>query len=271
MPSDNDPKKVQSRRRGNRLDGKRWIQNSISVWGDIRKSAEELRFKHPAMFPGQMVERLIESFLPPDGNVVLDPFSGSGSTVYTAASMGLQGIGLELSPEYAKLGQQRLAGLKGRARSQIHLAPASDLAKYVSPGTVDLCLTSPPYWNILNQKRTADFKDVRHYGNLPDDLGIIADYDEFLDALAKIFSQVLIALKPRAYCCIVVMDLRKRDKFYPFHSDLARRLQEVGYLFDDLIIWNRQSEYNNLRPLGYPSVFRINKVHEYVVLMQKPK
>jgi hypothetical protein len=66
------------------------------------------------------------------------------------------------------------------------------------------------------------------------------------------------------------MDLRKKNRFYPFHSDLASRLQAVGYEFDDLIIWNRQSEYNNLRPLGYPAVFRINKVHEFVVLMRKP-
>lgn len=271
MPDPAESPDKPSRRKGNRLDGKRWIQNSISVWGDIRKSTEELRFKHPAMFPGQLVERLIDSFLPPDGHVVLDPFSGSGSTIYTAAKMGLQGLGLEISPEYVAIGQQRLAGLPGKTKSKIHQAPASELLCHTPANSVDLCVTSPPYWNILNQKRTADFKDVRHYGNLPEDLGTIADYDEFLDALAKIFGQVLIALKPRAYCCIVVMDLRKRDQFYPFHSDLARRLQEVGYLFDDLIIWNRQSEYNNLRPLGYPSVFRINKVHEYVVLMQKPK
>lgn len=271
MPDPADSPDKPSRRRGNRLDGKRWIQNSISVWGDIRRTAEELRLKHPAMFPSQLVERLIDSFLPPEGNVVLDPFSGSGSTVYTAAQMGLQGIGMELSPEYVALGQQRLRELPGKTQSKIHQVPASQLLRYAPANSVDLCVTSPPYWNILNQKRTADFKDVRHYGNLPEDLGTIADYDEFLDALTTIFRQVLIALKPRAYCCIVVMDLRKRDKFYPFHSDLARRLQDVGYLFDDLIIWNRQSEYNNLRPLGYPSVFRINKVHEYVLLMQKPK
>jgi len=86
-----------------------------------------------------------------------------------------------------------------------------------------------------------------------------------------VFSQVLTALKPGGYCCAIVMDLRKRSRFFPFHSDLATRLQELGFLYDDLIIWNRQAEYNNLRPLGYPSVFRVNKVHEFIVLMQKPK
>lgn len=276
MPDPGANSEKPPRRRGNRLDGKRWIQNSISVWADIRKSAKELKFKHPAMFPGQLVERLIDSFLPPEGNLVLDPFSGSGSTVCTAAAMGLRGIGLEISPEYAALGRERLTEVVGNADCQfqdcqIYQAPAGELLNYTSDGSVDLCVTSPPYWNILNQPRTADLKAIRHYGNLSDDLGTIADYDQFLDALTAIFAQVLIALKPRAYCCIVVMDLRKREKFFPFHSDLARRLQTVGFLFDDLIIWNRQSEYNNLRPLGYPSVFRINKVHEYVLLMQKPK
>lgn len=258
------------KRRANRLDGKRWIQNSISVWGDLRKSADEQRYKHPAMFPGQLVERLIDSFLPPQGRVVLDPFSGSGSTIYTAARMGLQGIGLEISPDYVELGRQRLASLPETAGSLIHHAAATQLPHLISPASVDLCITSPPYWNILNQRRTADLKDVRHYGNLPDDLGTIADYDEFLTALTRVFELVLTTLKPRAYCCVVVMDLRKRDRFYPFHSDLAARLQAVGYRYDDLIIWNRQAEYNNLRPLGYPAVFRINKVHEFILLMQKP-
>jgi len=137
--------------------------------------------------------------------------------------------------------------------------------------SVDLCISSPPYWNILNQRRTADFKSIRHYGNHEGDLGTIDDYDEFLAAVTAVFAEVLVALKPGAYCCVIVMDLRKKNRFFPFHSDLAGRLVEAGFLYDDLILWNRQSEYNNLRPLGFPSVFRVNKVHEFILLMQKPK
>ena len=67
------------------------------------------------------------------------------------------------------------------------------------------------------------------------------------------------------------MDLRKKSRFFPFHADLAARMQQIGFLWDDTIIWNRGQEYNNLRPLGYPSVFRINKVHEFVLIFQKPR
>ncbi len=295
-PKKNAPASSPERRKGRRcnsLDGKRWLQNSISVWSDIRKSPEELRLKHPAMFPATLVARLIESFLPEGPHVVLDPFAGTGSTLVAAEQLGKRAIGLELSPDFIAKARSRLllpatsrttgerlkppdAGHQprlpygGTGQIVLHNASAGDLLKFVDYESVDMCVTSPPYWDILNQKRTADAKEIRHYGNLQHDLGTIADYGDFLTALTAIFSNVLKVLKPGAHCCVVVMDLRKKNRFYPFHSDLAARLQEAGYEFDDLIVWNRQSEYNNLRPLGYPSVFRVNKVHEFVLLMRKP-
>ncbi|MGZ0168201.1 MAG: DNA methyltransferase [Planctomycetales bacterium] len=262
----------------NELDGKRWIQNSISVWSGIRKTSEENRLKHPAMFPGMLVERLVATFLRLEGETVLDPFSGSGSTIVEVERLGKTGVGIELSPEYAKMGRKRIAELssdlfakKRKPKSVIHEASVADIAKLIKPESIDLCITSPPYWDILNQRRTADYKDVRHYGNLDGDLGTIADYEEFLDSLQTVFADVLTVLKPGAYCCVVLMDLRKKNRFFPLHSDFATRMSDVGFIFDDLIIWNRQSEYNNLRPLGYPAVFRVNKVHEFVVLLQKPR
>lgn len=277
-----------ARRHCNGLDGKRWLQNSISVWNDIRKTPEESRLGHPALFPGMLVQRLIETFLPPEGDVVLDPFAGSGSTIVAAERMGKRGIGLELSPEYVELAHRRLdeaaaerdaqsqpdngdAAAANSPRSRIVQASAGELLTHVEAETVDVCISSPPYWDILNQRRTADLKSVRHYGNLDGDLGTIADYEQFVEAAAAVFGEVLTTLKPGGFCCVIVMDLRKKSRFYPLHSDLATRLTELGYIFDDLVIWNRQTEYNNLRPLGYPSVFRINKVHEYILLMQKPR
>ena len=98
---------------------------------------------------------------------------------------------------------------------------------------------------------------------------MIRDYQAFVEQLADIFANILSVLRPLAYCVVVVMDLRKKDRFYPLHSDLASALTEKGFTYDDLIIWDRREEYNNLRPLGYPSVFRINKVHEFVLIFRK--
>ena len=53
------------------------------------------------------------------------------------------------------------------------------------------------------------------------------------------------------------------------HSDVAVEMQKIGFIYDDIIIWDRQYEYNNMRPLGYPYKFRINKVHEYILIFIK--
>ncbi len=87
----------------NGLDGKAWLRNSISVWADIQKSAEETALKHPALFPEQLVGRLIETFLRPGVGTVLDPFAGTGSTLVAAVRRGHAAIGFELSERFRNL------------------------------------------------------------------------------------------------------------------------------------------------------------------------
>jgi DNA modification methylase len=259
--------------RANDLNGVAWARNSISVWSDLRKTREEAALGHPAMFPAALAARLIECFTRADARVVLDPFAGVGSTLLAAQELGGQGIGIELSREYVTIAKRRLkkTAVPNAPLPAVHCADARRLSKYVTPASVDLVITSPPYWDILLRRRSADRKAVRHYGKPPADLGKIGDYEQFLQALREVFAQVFEALKPGRYCCAIVMDLRKKEQFFPLHADLAKRMQEIGFIFDDLIIWDRRQEYNNLRPLGYPSVFRINKTHEYVLIFRKPK
>ncbi len=268
------PARPTAKNRANLLDGKAWTKNSISIWSDIRKSTEETSLHHPAIFPLGLAKRLIEVFLPPSGNVVLDPFVGIGSTVLAAQELGKKGIGIEISEKYVDLAQRRLsnAGLfrSNAGSGVVHLADARNLLQFVDPGSVDLVVTSPPYWDILLQKRSADYKAQREYEADERDLGKIRSYPAFLKVLSYIFADVRVAMRSRAYCCIVVMDLRKKDRFYPFHSDVAEMMRSIGFIYDDLIIWDRRHEYNNMRPLGYPSVFRVNKAHEFILIFRKP-
>jgi len=256
--------------RANRLDGKAWTRNSISVWSDIRKTPEEARLKHPAMFPAALVARLIECFAAPGDRVVLDPFAGLGSTLVAAAQASMEGIGIELNPDFARIARRRAGGNRAGGAAKMHIGDARHLSRFVAPRSVDLVITSPPYWDILTRRRSADGKPIRNYGRAGADIGRIASYDEFLDALQEVFAQVFAALRPGKYCIPVVMDLRKHGRFYPFHSDLARRLESIGFIHDDMIVWDRRQEYNNLRPLGYPYVFRVNKVHEFALIFRKP-
>ena len=262
------------RRRCNELDGRTWTRFSISVWSDLRKSAQEAALKHPAAFPLQLAERVIAAFTPGPGSVVLDPFAGSGTTLAAACRLGRQGVGLEIYPAFAEMFQKRLAlecPPVDRAPGPLPrfiLDHARRVGEHLHEGEADLVLTSPPYWDIMLARRSADRQESRPYGESAEDLGRIKSYREYLGALGEIFTAVRRCLKPGGYCVVVVMDLRKKDRFFPLHMDLSAGMVRAGYLLDDIIIWDRRHEYNRLRPLGYPSVFRVNKVHEFLLIFR---
>jgi DNA modification methylase len=261
------------KKKANDLSGAEWTKYSVSVWNDIRKDSEELKLKHPAIFPKSLINRLISCFSTSKDQKILDPFMGSGSTLVAAQNLGKLGIGFEISEKYIKLAKGRLSQISfyKQFESQIFQESANNIDKFIEDDSINLCITSPPYWDILLEKRTADNKEIRHYGESEQDIGRIRDYNLFLDELSEIFEKVYKVLIPGKYCIVVVMDIRKKDKFYPYHSDLANKLTKIGFILDDITIWDRRNEYNNLRSLGYPAVFRINKIHEFVMIFKKPE
>ncbi|MGH9877915.1 MAG: DNA methyltransferase, partial [Nitrososphaerales archaeon] len=108
-----------------------------------------------------------------------------------------------------------------------------------------------------------------NYTSDSQDLGNIESYELFLEELRSIMGEVINTIRVDGYCIMVVMDLRKGSKFYPLHMDVVRLMQNVGFTFEDLIIWDRQKEYNNCKPLGYPYKFIVNKIHEYLLIFRK--
>lgn len=263
--------------RMNNLTGKQWLQNSFTIWRDINKTSEERLLKHPAMFPAALAEKLIGIYTLNEGEVILDPFLGVGSTLKAAYRLGRRGIGIDLNAGYVKIAKKRILEEQTELfdkkhtyyEPEIYVADANHLCKHIEPNSVDLVITSPPYWNILNMTRSADGKLKRNYSESNKDIGNIADYEKFLKSLKKIYSQVYKVLKSNKRCICVVMDIRKKDKFYPLHEDQTRIMREVGFELEEYVIWDRQKEYNNMKTLGFPYVFRFNKVHEYICIYWK--
>ncbi|MHB8336961.1 MAG: DNA adenine methylase [Ignavibacteriaceae bacterium] len=257
----------------NNLTGKEWLQNSFSIWRDLGKTEEEKKLHHPAIFTIKLVSRLIDTFCKPNGGKILDCFAGSGTTLIAGLKKGKDVIGIDLNPDFKKQFIKRaissynipLYGLENKYL----VGDSLQLSKRIEAESIDLCITSPPYWDILNRQRTADNKQNINYSDKREDLGNIKDYNEFISSLKSVCNEVYRVTKPRGYFIINVMDLRKKDKFFPLHIDTARIAQEVGFSFEDILIWDRQPEYNNMRPLGYPFKFIVNKIHEYLLIFRR--
>lgn len=79
-----------------------------NAMGDVWQIGQELRNEHPAPFPLELAERCVKSSV---GGVVLDPFMGSGTTAIAAKKQGRDWIGIEKSPAYCAMAQQRIDSL----------------------------------------------------------------------------------------------------------------------------------------------------------------
>lgn len=83
------------------------------VW-QIHPAYDKKKFKHPAPFPLEIPDRCLDSVnLTPD-SIVLDPFMGGGSVAVSALNHGIHYIGIDLSPGYCQMAEERIAEWKSQ-------------------------------------------------------------------------------------------------------------------------------------------------------------
>ena len=75
--------------------------------GDVWEFGQELKNEHPAPFPVALIDRIISST---NAEIVLDPFMGSGTTAVSALKNNRNFIGIELSPDYCRMAENRIKG-----------------------------------------------------------------------------------------------------------------------------------------------------------------
>jgi DNA modification methylase len=77
----------------------------------VTPAGERKHGKHPTQKPEQLMSHFIK-LLTNEGDMVLDPFTGSGSTGVAAAKLGRDFTGIELSPSYYQIAQKRIREVK---------------------------------------------------------------------------------------------------------------------------------------------------------------
>lgn len=86
--------------------------NSVDSFWYVRTAGGREIHKYP--FPPKLVELILKSFTR-RGNLILDPFNGSGTTTLVASQMGRRYVGIDISKKYCRLAQKRLADAQNQA------------------------------------------------------------------------------------------------------------------------------------------------------------
>lgn len=114
--------------RRSRIETEDYMRWFAPVWTDV---TGQLRRDHPAPYPLEVPRRLIRMFSFA-GDIVVDPFAGTGTTAIAAIETGRNSISIDIEPEYVSLIEQRLSS-PGTLTAQIEVhrktpapAPSSD-------------------------------------------------------------------------------------------------------------------------------------------------
>lgn len=82
---------------------KKWV---LAKWS-IAPERNMKKFNHPAMFPEELVERVLKLFSF-KGDLILDPFNGAGTTTFVAKRLNRHYLGIDISDDYTKKANQRV-------------------------------------------------------------------------------------------------------------------------------------------------------------------
>ena len=267
----------------NCMTAKEWIKSQLGVWQFYYES-RDIRDKnaHPATYPISLAARCISLFTH-EGELVLDPFVGSGTTLVAAQDLNRNAVGFDLKGEYVELSKSRLAdsGREADARQLAICADARDIANYMEPDSVSLIMTSPPYANLLNRprlnksRRGAERKNDQYlkteqYSQDARDLGTLS-LDTYQEAMAEIYGGLFPLLKERGHCVIDVPDMWLDNRRIMIHTAVVEALRSVGYELRNTIIWDRTNIVNRVGIFGWPSNYiTMGTTFEYLLDFWKP-
>ena len=264
----------------NCLTAKEWLKSQLGVW-QFNYQGRDIRDKklHPATFPISLATKVIELFTH-EGELVLDPFVGSGTALLAAQETNRNAVGFDLQSDYVDLSESRLDRVEPSTTSQVAVQDdASRVAEYLEPGSVSLVLTSPPYANLLNRQRrnksrrnrkNEQLGAVEQYSQDPRDLGTMP-LEEYSEAMGSIFEGIRRVLKPGGHCVVNVPDMWWEGERVTIHISVVEALRKAGYEFRNTIIWDRTNIVNRVGIFGWPSNYiTMGTTFEYLLHFVTP-
>ena len=272
----------------NELTGKDWIKFTKSWFIHRPERRGDRKLRHPASFPESLIREFIQ-FFTRRGQLVVDPFLGTGSTLIAAIETGRSGVGFEIVPKYSEISQRRLKdALVERNTTQDFERRQTFFADVVSTDSLmlskiwrekglppaDYCITSPPYWNQLKRNSIRQKTRVERgldtkYSNDPREIGNTSDYHDFLKSLKLHMDEVHKVMKPKGYLTVITNNVFADGRMHPLAFDTVSTLAQPPFAWTpkDEKIWCQDDK--RLLPLGVYNAWVGNRHHQYCLIFRK--
>ena len=268
----------------NCLTAKEWVKSQVAIQS-FYYEGRDIRDKniHPASYPLSLPTHFIKLFTH-EGELVIDPFVGIGTTLLAAKDLNRNAVGFDLKKEYIDYAKKRLSQdkLTRTTKQLLVYDDAVNIPKYIEEETVSLSVTSPPYANMLNHQRKnksmrADLRENEHYMKVqqystnPNDLGTM-NHNNYANALTQIYKGIYKVMKPKGNVVVNVNDVWENNRRYATHIYVINALEAAGFEFRNTIMWDKRDLVNNVGIFGWPSNFiTLGATMEFILHFRKPE
>ncbi len=229
---------------------------------------------HNAGYWGNFIPQIPNQFLrryTKQGEWVLDPFLGSGTTLIECKRLGRNGIGVELLPEVVEIANKNISAEENKfnVKTEVIAADSTELnfkqeLEKRNIKSVQFLIMHPPYWDIIK------------FSNNKKDLSNAKSVEEFLNLFGKVVDNTYDILDKGRYFAVVIGDKYSQGEWIPLAFYTMNEVLKRGYILKSTIIKNfeeTKGKMNQKELWRYRALvggFYIFK-HEYIFLFKKVK
>ena len=193
-----------------------------------------------------------------EGDTVLDPFVGGGTTAVEAKLTNRNFIGVDINPNAIEITRNKLNfDCEYNPQIEIVQGDARDLS-FIPNESIDLICAHPPYADII------------HYSeDIEGDMSLLP-IKEFLFEIGRVAQEFHRILKNGNFCAILMGDARKNGMVQPLAFETMHIFELAGFKTKEIII----KEQHNCKATGY---WKTNSIkfnflllaHEYLIVFKK--
>lgn len=194
-----------------------------------------------------------------EGDMVLDPFVGSGTTLVEAKLLCRNAVGVDINEEALRIAQERIAFSHEGANGKVYLRQG-DARKldFVPNNSIDLVCLHPPYADIIKYSRSIQ-ADLSHLSP-----------PKFVEAMRDVANEMHRVLKRGKVCAVLIADARKKGYIEPISFQTMQVFCDVGFKLKEIIIkqqhncrmtdkWKEASEMRNFLLIAHEYLFILKK------------
>lgn len=196
-----------------------------------------------------------------EGDLILDPMVGSGTTLIEAKLLNRNAIGFDINENAVAISNERLLfEVNNHSTLAVSVGDVRELNK-IENESIDLIITHPPYWNLVEYSNQMN----------PNDLSSINKLEFFFREFDKGIKELFRVLKENHYCAILMGDTRKGQHFVPLSQMLLLRCLINGFVLKEDIIKTQHNTRNTPKWINSAKNYKFYLImHEHLFIFRKP-